>query len=386
MIEPNLERAEAFFWENFEKRGDLGASLSIWHKGEEVLSLGGGFVDRGRKEPWTAATPVLVWSATKGPAVASLLHALERQGESLDLPVTALWPAFGGGGKQGVTIGDLLAHRAGVAALSSPVSVLDSAAVDAALEAQEPNWSLGAGEGKHGYHPRTFGSLLDGLMRRLEGCTIGEYWARWFATPLGLDFWIGVPEEKLPLVAPVYAARAGEREMSEEDVPFYKALAQPETLTARAFASPGGVQGVAAMNTPAIRRACLPGFGGVGTARALARFYAVLAEGGALEGVRFFHSTRAMEEVRSRGYDRVLLRPTAFAAGFMHDPMDEEGRKVRRLFGPSLRAFGQPGAGGSHAFADPENRLSFAYVMNQMEASVLPTEKALGIVRALYSE
>jgi len=82
----------------------------------------------------------------------------------------------------------------------------------------------------------------------------------------------------------------------------------------------------------------------------------------------------------------VLLRPTAFAAGFMHDPVDQEGRKVRRLFGPSHRAFGQPGAGGSHAFADPENRLAFAYVMNQMEASVLPTEKALGIVRAIYSE
>lgn len=386
MIEPNLERAEALFWENFEKRGDLGASLSIWHKGVEVLSLGGGFIDRKREIPWSTATPVLVWSATKGPAVASLLHALERQGESLELPVTALWPAFGAAGKEGVTIGDLLAHRAGLAALDKTVSVLDTAAVDAALEAQEPNWLLGAGKGMHGYHPRTFGSLLDALMRRLEGCSIGEYWERWFATPLGLDFWIGVPEEKLPLVAPIYAARAGEREMSEEDIPFYKALAQPGTLPARAFSSPGGVQGVAAMNTPAVRQACLPGFGGIGTASALARFYAILAEGGALEGVRFFQSTRPMEEVRSRGDDQVLLRQTAFSAGFMHDPVGDSGRKLRRIFGPSLRAFGQPGAGGSHAFADPENRLSFAYVMNQMETSVLPTEKALGIVQALYSQ
>jgi CubicO group peptidase (beta-lactamase class C family) len=57
---------------------------------------------------------------------------------------------------------------------------------------------------------------------------------------------------------------------------------------------------------------------------------------------------------------------------------------TRRIFGPSQLAFGHPGAGGSHAFADPENHLSFAYVMNQMEQQVLPNEKSLRLVDALY--
>jgi CubicO group peptidase (beta-lactamase class C family) len=80
----------------------------------------------------------------------------------------------------------------------------------------------------------------------------------------------------------------------------------------------------------------------------------------------------------------VLLLETAFSAGFMRDPVDAAGRKLRTNFGPSLTAFGHPGAGGSHAFADPENGVAFAYVMNQMEPGVLPGPKALRLVEALY--
>ncbi len=91
-----------------------------------------------------------------------------------------------------------------------------------------------------------------------------------------------------------------------------------------------------------------------------------------------------MATTLSQGHDRVLLMETAFSAGFMRDPVDASGRKTRTIFGPSLRAFGHPGAGGSHAFADPENRIAFAYVMNQMEPGVLPHTKCLRLVEALY--
>jgi CubicO group peptidase (beta-lactamase class C family) len=64
----------------------------------------------------------------------------------------------------------------------------------------------------------------------------------------------------------------------------------------------------------------------------------------------------------------------------------DDGRKIRRLYGPSTRAFGHPGAGGSHAFGDPESGISFAYVMNQMELDVLPGVKCVELVGALFSE
>ena len=110
------------------------------------------------------------------------------------------------------------------------------------------------------------------------------------------------------------------------------------------------------------------------------------ANDGALNGWRFFE-TRTLDWMTNtlvQGQDRVLLLDTAFAAGFMRDPVDMHGKKSRALFGPSHFAFGQPGAGGSHAFADPEHGLSFAYVMNKMEPGVLPGPKALRLVEALY--
>ena len=77
---------------------------------------------------------------------------------------------------------------------------------------------------------------------------------------------------------------------------------------------------------------------------------------------------------------RVFEIPTAFAAGFMKNPQTQQ----RGVFGPSLLSFGHPGAGGSHAFADPENRIGFAYVMNQMEQSLLPNDKSLRLIDAIY--
>jgi CubicO group peptidase (beta-lactamase class C family) len=88
-----------------------------------------------------------------------------------------------------------------------------------------------------------------------------------------------------------------------------------------------------------------------------------------------------MTQRRSDGLDLVFEIPTAFSAGLM---MDATAAGERRIFGQTDLAFGHPGAGGSHAFADPENRIGFAYVMNQMEQSVLPTEKSLRLIRSVY--
>ena len=116
----------------------------------------------------------------------------------------------------------------------------------------------------------------------------------------------------------------------------------------------------------------------------LAKFYAMLANGGSLEAKRFFSSAtlEQMTTTLASGMDRVFGIPTAFSAGFMKDPSETS----RRIFGPSALAFGHPGAGGSHAFADPENNLAFAYVMNQMEQKLLPNEKSLRLIDALYQE
>jgi CubicO group peptidase (beta-lactamase class C family) len=378
----DLQKAREWFEENFLLRGERGAALSLWDENGEILSLAGGYEDMTDARPWTAQTPVLVWSATKGPAAACCLHALEKAGLQPDDKVSSVWPEFAAAGKAEVTYRMLLQHQAGLSALDNPPPVEDREAVVDALAKQTPAWIPGTA---HGYHPRTFGFLADELVRRLSGVeSLGKYWRQIFAEPMDLEMWIGVPEEVLPRVAPIYSSKS----VLPKDDPFLSALMTPGSLTSRSFASPKGLHSAAAMNADAPRKACYPGFGGIATAAALAKFYAMLAQGGMWRGEALL-SGKLLKEIAGvgiQGMDAVLQMQTAFSLGFMRDPLDARGRKIRHLFGSSRSAFGHPGAGGSLAFADPERRVGFAYVMNQMELGVLPKERAQGLVEALFGQ
>ena len=353
-------------------------ALSIWKKGKPLLDLHGGFRDARREHPWTPDTLVLIWSATKGLGSACLLHALQEHDIAIEQRVAEFWPEFAQAGKDEITFAQLLSHQAGLAALDDKVDVLDYAAVIRALEKQKPLWPPGTA---HGYHARTFGFLLDELIRRIALTSAGEYWRNVFADPLGLDIWIGLPEEQNHRVATMYAAKAGGKATPAQ---FYRDLATPGTVVRKTFTSPAGLHSVSAMNSAAMRALPFVSFGGIGNASSLAKFYAMLANGGRLEGRQFFSQTTInwMTTTLASGMDRVFQIPTAFSAGFMKDSPET----LRRIFGPSSLAFGHPGAGGSHAFADPENHLSFAYVMNQMEQSLLPNEKSLRLVDAIYKQ
>jgi len=369
MTNPALQAA---FDANFQERGEIGAAVSIWRGEEEIVSLSGGFRDRERTQPWTPDTLIPIWSATKGVAALCALTALDEAGHDLEEPVASVWPELAG-----PSFAQLLSHQAGLAALEDPPAMDDYPAVIRALEqtARNPNWSLGSG---HGYHPRTFGFLADELVRRLSGAeSLPRYWRERFVGPLKLDLWLGLPPSEDHRVAEIIAARASTLTPQNE---FYRAFANPDSLSRRAFASPRGGNAVADLRRPENWRPGYPSMGGLASARGLARFYALFTQDGILSGT----VRRWAETLQVSGPDQVLLTGTAFSAGFMKDPVDETGRKLREIHGPSLRAFGHPGAGGSHAFADPEHGLSFAYVMNQMELGVLPNEKSVSLVRALY--
>jgi CubicO group peptidase (beta-lactamase class C family) len=369
-------RLDPLFHENFERFGELGAAVSVWQDGKSLLDFWGGFRDARRDHPWTNDTIVLIWSATKGIASSCLLHALQENGIDIEQRVAKFWPEFAQAGKETITLAQLLSHQAGLAALDLPVDILDFDAVIRALEMQQPNWSPGTA---HGYHARTFGFLLDELVRRIAGCSLGEYLRGIFAEPLDLDLWIGLPQRENSRAASIYPPKAGKRPEREE---FYADVATRGTFANRVFTSPHGLQAVSAMNKPEIRALPIGSFGGIGSANSLAKFYAMLANDGELEDRKFLapKTLSWMTTTLIDGLDRVFQIPTAFSAGLMKDSRLGPGR----LFGKSKSSFGHPGAGGSHAFADPENRIAFAYVMNQMEQKVLPNEKSLRLVDAIY--
>src|SRR5438067_3676437 len=372
------ERLTPLFEESFTRFGELGAAVSVWQHGKPIVELQGGFRDAKREQPWTADTIVLFWSATKGLGSACLLHALQEESIALERRVAEFWPEFAQAGKNEITLAQLLSHQAGLSALDQPAEVLDYVGVIAALENQKPLWPPGT---THGYHARTFGFLVDELTRRLTGQRVSEYWRTTFAEPLALDIWIGLAEPDHNRAATIYAAKAGGEQTPAE---FYRELATPGTLVRKTFTSPAGLHSIAAMNTAENRAASIVSFGGIGSASSLAKFYGILANDGVLEGRRYFSSETIalMTTTLASGIDRILQIPTAFSAGFMKDAPDDP----QRIFGPSSSAFGHPGAGGSNAFADPENGISFAYVMNQMEQSLLPNEKSLRLIDAIYSE
>jgi CubicO group peptidase (beta-lactamase class C family) len=298
---------------------------------------------------------------------------LQEHKIDIDDRVAKVWPEFGQAGKERISFAHLLSHQAGLCALDRQVDVLDYEAVIRALEEQKPLWPPGTG---HGYHARTFGFLLDEIVRRLVGTKLSEYWPKTFAEPLDLEIWIGLPESENSRVATMYAAKAGKPAEPEQ---FYVDLATKGTLTRKAFTSPHGLNAINAMNNAGIRAQPIVSFGGIGNASSLAKFYAMLANG----DERFFtpQTMQRMTTTLTDGIDRVFQIPTAFSAGFMKNAKES----AARIFGRSTLSFGHPGAGGSHAFADPENKISFAYVMNQMEQSLLPNEKSLRLVDAIYT-
>lgn len=370
-LSARLEAVERWFAENFQARGELGAAVSVWRGGREVLSLAGGTMTREGREPFTAETLVPVWSATKGMAAWACVRALREAGVALDSPVGDVWPDFEQAGKEELTFRQMLGHTGGLAVLDEKVSILDHAAVARALERQAPLTPPG-----QGYHARTFGFLLDEVLRRVTGArSLAEYFETVLRGPLAAEFWLGLPPTEDRRVATLYPGRMTEAFRND---PFMRAFQTPGTVTQRAFQSPVGLGAVADFNRPDTWRLGLASMGGVGSARGLARLYAELAAGADPDAAE-------LERPVSDAEDAVLCRRAAFGAGVMKDALDPAtGRKINLIFGPSTRAFGHPGAGGSLAFADPENGLAFAYVMNQMELGVLPGEKALGLVRALY--
>ncbi|MCQ6251375.1 serine hydrolase domain-containing protein [Streptomyces malaysiensis] len=396
------------FAANFTRHGERGAAVVLYREGEKVVDLwggtktpdggegsyggegpdggegSGGGKGPGGHEPWTQDTAQVVRSVTKGVAAAVPLLLHQRGQLDLDGRVSTYWPEFKAAGKERVLVRHLLAHRTGVPVLDTPLTpdqAIDGISGPLAVAAQRPVWEPGTA---HGYHAQTYSWLLGELVRRVTGRTIGRWIAEEIARPLGLDLWLGLPEEQRGRVGriaavepPAAPASAGPRLRPKRSVA--EAYQDPESLTRRAFAA---ITPVPDENDPAYLAAELPASGGVATAEALARFYAALI--GPLPSARtvrsggrlFAPATLTMARTEeSAGPDQVLVVGTRFGLGYMlHGP-------ACPLLGPG--SFGHPGRGGSLAFADPEARIGFAYVTNGMRRGVTADPRAQALVRAV---
>ena len=365
------------FARNFEEFGEVGAAVAVTIDGKPVIDLWGGVVDKDTKSPWQQDTIVTVYSTTKG-MTTICAHRLVEQGLlDLNAPVAKYWPEFAQAGKAEVPVHMLLSHRVGLPTVSDELpegAVFDWETMTDALARQKPFWEPGA---RHGYHGLTFGWLVGEVVRRISGKSLGTFFRDEVALPLGLDFHIGVDPKDDARIATMYTAVvpievARQMELRQQEV---QERMSPELLAARANISILG-----AHNSEAWRRSEIPAANGHSDAYSLARVYGALACGGSLDGVDVLSPesiARATTE-QAAGPDAMLPNPTRFALGFW---LTSDGN-----MGPNPKNFGHPGAGGSLGFADPDRRIGFGYVMNQMKAGLQgESTTSQRLIDALYS-
>ncbi len=370
------------FARNFAERGEIGASLCVIAGGEKVVDLWGGIADPARGTPWQRDTLSIVFSCTKG-AVALCAHVLASQGRlDLDAPIRELWPEFARDEKQDATVRMALDHSLGLPVFKTLLEAGGCTRWDymiEKLEAEPPFWKPGT---RHGYHMLNFGWTVGELVRRASGRSLGAFFRETIAEPLGLDFWIGLPEAHEPRVAPItLQAPAPGSELGE----FTRTLlSQPQSLQALALLNTGGFD----PNSRACHAAQIGGAGGITNARGLAGMYAPLANDGETAGVRLVDrkTLARMAQVSSASHeDATLLVPTRFALGFMKS-MDNRrrprGDRDSAILGAA--AFGHCGLGGSLGFADPEAGLAFGYTMNNAGLGVLLNPRGQSLVDAAY--
>ena len=374
------------FERNFADRGEVGASVCVTVEGETVVDLWGGVADPATERPWAEDTIGIVWSSTKG-AVALCAHILASRGElDINAPVTTYWPEFGKNGKHAIPVRQLLNHQAGMAALREPIpdaGLCDWDLVVDALAAQEPLWEPGT---RNGYSALTFGHLVGEVVRRVSGRSLGTFFREEVAEPLGLDFWIGLPEEHEPRVAPNISA---EFDPTQPIPSFYQAgMTDPASVASLVMMNSGGFLLPDAVNNRRVHAAEIPSANGITNARGLAGLYRPLALDGSADGVRLVDEGQlgAMSAVSSAtSVDATMLVPTRWSLGFMKAsdnrhlaPGDNDSVLL------SDDAFGHVGAGGSIGFADRPARLSFGYTMNRQGSTIGLDERAQSLIDAAY--
>ena len=368
-VDTDFEPVIDAFAANFDTRSEVGAALCVYVNGHPVVDLWGGLADKTSGRRWEPDTVVLVYSSTKGVTSVCANLLIERGAIDPAAPVAQYWPEFAAAGKGAITVAQLMSHQAGLPLVEGDFALAETLAWDPmvrALAAQEPIWVPGT---RHGYHMRTFGWLVGEVVRRVDGRTVGAFWREEIADPLGLDFWIGLPEAVEPRVARLV--------LPERDLGALLEKYAGESLLARVFSNPAGLFGYNEMwNTRPLHAAELPSSNGVGDARSLARMYASCI--GDVDGVRTLRpeTVAAATAEQACGPDEVLMTETCFGLGFM----------LGTSFGAANRAsaFGHAGAGGSLAFADPEAGIGFGYVMNDLRFDPKGDPRSQELVRATY--
>jgi len=363
-VASGFEGVRAEFERNFTDRDELGAAFAAVRGGELVVDLWGGVRDRVSGARWGRDTLQLIFSGTKGLVAVCILLLLERGELELEAPVARYWPDFG---KEEIRVRDVLGHTARLPGLDTPAALtdlLDDRGMAAALAAQAPSADRRAGLC---YHALTYGWLCGELVRHVSGRSVGRFFANEVADALGLEIWIGLPEEHEGRVATLElwrtwpASAPVRRETLARDALLRSIWGNPPVLDPDGFP----------WNERAFHAAEIPALGAIAAARSVAGLYAGLTR--ILSRATIELGTTTL----SNGWDGAHGVPRHFAAGF------ELQTELRHL-GPPRDAFGHGGAGGSIHGCWPGQRIGFSYATNLLRDDEGDDSRARALLGALH--
>jgi CubicO group peptidase (beta-lactamase class C family) len=360
--EARFEGVRAALSASLDTGADIGASVAVFHHGEPVVDIWGGYVDTEKSAPWERDTITNVWSTTKTMTFLCALMLHDRGELDFQAPVATYWPEFAKGGKESVLVRHVMGHTAGLSGWEEPLAaeqLADWELCTSRLAAQTPWWEPGTGSG---YHAVTQGYLIGEIVRRITGESIGSWFAREVAKPLEADFHIGLPESEDGRVSnvipppPIDVAAMGD---------------QVSELLAKTFLNPPIDASMA--HHAWWRRAEIPAANGQGNARSVATIQSIIAGRGEARGIRLLsaESTDVIFEEQANGVDKVLATPLRFGMGY--------GLGTAELpLGPRACYWG--GYGGSMIVMDQETELTVCYVMNRMESGLTGDLRGFTIV------
>ncbi|GAA1987750.1 serine hydrolase domain-containing protein [Kitasatospora viridis] len=348
--------------------GEHAAQLAAYRHGELVVDLWTG--------PGLGPDSLLgAYSTAKG-ATHLVVASLVQDGVlDLERPVSHYWPRFAVAGKGGLTLRELLAHRAGLVGADAGFTaeeLADDRIVAERLGAQRPYWRPGAA---FGYHALVMGALSAEVVRRATGRTVQQLFAERVRDRYGVDFHLGLsPEDEPRFLTAQPAAATPAATAATADA------SGPNSLNGIAFNRhhPGNPAVWELPNHQLVRTLGTASFGGVASARGLARMYAVAS--GPVDGAEPLLAPRTLAlagQVQSLGHDLVLGERKAFTIGF----------HATAEYYPQLGqgSFGHSGAGGQQAFADPRNGIAYGYTRRRTPSPAAAAPENAPLIRALYA-
>ncbi|MFX1532519.1 MAG: serine hydrolase domain-containing protein [Promethearchaeota archaeon] len=364
--EERFEPVKKVLAQNIESGSDIGASFAATIDGKFVIDIWGGYTDAAQTREWERDTIVNVFSTTKVMSVLCVLMLIDRGFIDLDSPVANYWPEFSQSGKEQLPVRYLLSHTAGLPGFSKVIkmeTLYNWEEIINILAAQTPSWEPGT---RSGYHGITQGYLLGELVKRVSGKTIGTFFREEISDPLNADFHIGLSEEHDSRVADLIAPPPDPSQLMENN---------EELRAARGFFDP--ILPIEKCLTREWRGAEIPAANGHGNARSVARIGAAIACGGELDGVHLLSLKTIEKAIEEQSYtkDLVMQIPIRWGLGF-----GLNSKEIR--LGRNPRAFCWGGWGGSSLVMDLDEKISYAFVMNKMNNTLLGDARSANLGRA----